>query len=108
MKVHVIGDQDTVLGFRLNGVEGRIVTRAEEARRALDAALQDDDIGLLLVTRRWCERMRTRIDRLRMQRLHPVVVEIPGPELAPPRPPIRELVRKAIGVRIDGSGSQQA
>lgn len=103
MNVHVIGDRDTVLGFRLNGTEGTIVTSSEQARRALDSALEDREVGLVLVTHRWSEAMREQMNRLRMRRIRPVVVEIPGKELEPPRTSIRELVRRAIGMRIDAS-----
>jgi len=37
MDFYVIGDEDTVLGFRYAGIAGRVVENAEEAAEALDA-----------------------------------------------------------------------
>ena len=101
MKIYVIGNKDTVLGFRLNGVDGSVVASAAEARQALESALDSEDIGLLLVTRQWGATMQDRMDHLKMHSLAPVVLEIPGSAIRPPEQSIRELVRKAVGLRMD-------
>ena len=48
MKLWVIGSQDAVWGFALAGVGGQIVATAEELNQALDAALKDEDVGIIL------------------------------------------------------------
>ncbi len=46
MRYFLIADNpDTQTGFRLAGVEGVTVSRAEEAEEALDVALAQPDIG---------------------------------------------------------------
>ena len=49
MRYFLIADNpDTQTGFRLAGVEGVTVSRAEEAEEALDVALAQPDIGVIL------------------------------------------------------------
>ena len=50
MRIFVLGNQDAVLGFSLVGVDGRIVGDADQTKAALDGALADRSIGLLLIT----------------------------------------------------------
>ena len=100
MSLFVIGDQDTVLGMQLVGVGGKTVTSAEAAADALETALADEDMQIVFITRQWAHAMRERVDRLKMTRLRPVVMEIPGRDLEPPEESIAELVRKAIGISI--------
>ena len=40
MKFYVLGDEETVLGFSLAGIEGESVSTKEETREALNKALQ--------------------------------------------------------------------
>ncbi len=101
MKLLVIGNQDAVRGFALAGVRGQIVTTAGELNHALDAALADEEVGIVLVTEDVADMARQRVDTLRVHSTVPLVVEIPGPEgPRPDRPPLSEVIRRTIGVRI--------
>jgi len=97
----VIGNQDAVWGFALAGVRGQIATTAEELNRALDSALADKEVGIVLVTEDVADLDRQRVDALRVRSAIPLVVEIPGPGgPRPGRPSLSEVVRRTIGVRI--------
>jgi V/A-type H+-transporting ATPase subunit F len=101
MKLLVIGNQDAVWGFALAGVRGQVATTAEELNRALDAALSDEEIGIVLVTEDVADLARQRVDTLRVSSAVPLVVEMPGPEgPRPDRPPLSEVIRRTIGVKI--------
>ena len=100
MSIFVIGDRDTVLGFRLLGAEGRTARSLDEARDVHEKVLQREDIKLLFLTREWADRMRQRVDELKMKRLRPLVMEIPGKEVKPPEQSLSELVRRAIGINL--------
>ena len=50
MKYSIIGDEDTVLGFGIVGVSGRIATNPDEAERAFKAILQEKDTGIIIIT----------------------------------------------------------
>ncbi len=101
MKYHVIGDQDTVLGFGLVGVDGMTVTSAAEASAAFERALGDKEVGIIIITEVAARMIRTRVDRYLFTEDFPLIVEIPdrhGPD--PNRPEMRALVNHAIGINL--------
>lgn len=103
MRMYVIGNQDAVLGFALVGVDGRIVVDAQEAKAALDAALADRTIGLLLVTSDVAALARERFDSLKVNSMEPLVVELPGPQADQQPPSLKDLVQRAVGIHLGGS-----
>lgn len=101
MNFFVIGDEDTVLGFKLAGLEGRIVNSPEEAKEALDTAVANRDIGIIIITEKVAESIREEVDKFIFGTTFPLIVEIPdrsGP--LPKKLSLKELARKAIGVGI--------
>ncbi|MBN1803745.1 MAG: V-type ATP synthase subunit F [Sedimentisphaerales bacterium] len=101
MKYSIIGDEDTVLGFGIVGVSGRVATNPDEANRAFKATLQEKDTGIIIITERVADMIRSMVDKFLFTSSFPLVVEIPdrnGPE--PDRPGIKEMVNTAIGIRI--------
>lgn len=101
MKYSIIGDEDTVLGFGVVGVPGKVATNADEARRAFEAVLEDKDTCIVIMTEAVADMIRTIVDKYLFTESFPLIVEIPdrqGPR--PDRPGIRELVNAAIGIRI--------
>jgi V/A-type H+-transporting ATPase subunit F len=101
MKIMVIGHPEAVLGFSLVGVHGQAVESADEINQALDQALEADDIGIILVTEDVANFIKERMEGLRLHSTVPLVVEIPGPRGRPPdQPSLREVVMRAIGIKI--------
>ncbi len=95
-----MGDKQTRLGFGLVGVPGKEITEAEQAHAILDALLDRHDMKLILITADLAAQMRDRIDELRLNRLHPVIVEIPGSQLEQRPRSLREIVQKIVGIRL--------
>ncbi len=101
MKVQVIGNSEAVHGFSLVGVHGQVATTADEINQALDKALADKDIGILLVTQDVGRLIEARMDRLKLRSTVPLVVEIPGPQgVSPDQPTLSDIVLRAIGIKI--------
>jgi V/A-type H+/Na+-transporting ATPase subunit F len=101
MKVLVIGNPEAVQGFSLVGVHGQAAETAEEANRALDTALSNSDIGIILITQDVSRLVEGRMDRLKLRSTVPLVVEIPGPEgVSPDQPSLGDIVLRAIGIKI--------
>ena len=101
MKYFIIGDEDAVLGFGMVGVEGRTVKSREQAMKAFEEALSDDDIGIIIMTERTADLIRPAVDRFIFSERFPLLVEIPdreGPVAG--RPGIREMVNAAIGIKL--------
>jgi V/A-type H+-transporting ATPase subunit F len=99
MNIRVLGNPDAVLGFSLAGIEGRKATTAAEADRALNDALAEKDLGIILVTQDAADLIGPRMDRLLLRRTPPLIVVIPAPQ-GEPGPSLRDVVRRAIGIKI--------
>ena len=101
MKLMVIGHQDAVRGFALVGVQGQIATTDETVDQALNTALDDKSIGIILVTEEAAALVRQRMDYLLAHSTVPLVVEIPGPGGPQAnRPSLSDVIRRTTGVRI--------
>jgi len=101
MKYFIIGGDDAVLGFGMVGVEGRIARNADEAREALQEALDDRQVGIVIITEPTAELIRPLVDRYVFSQSFPLIVEIPGREgPLEGRPKLRELVNQAIGINL--------
>jgi V/A-type H+-transporting ATPase subunit F len=101
MRVLVIGHPEAVLGFSLVGVHGQMAASAEEVNQALDNALAAPDIGIILVTEDVAGLIESRMDQLMSHSTVPLVVVIPAPgAIRPDRPSLREVVQRAIGVKL--------
>jgi V/A-type H+/Na+-transporting ATPase subunit F len=101
MKVLVIGNPEAVQGFSLVGVHGQAASSADEVNQALDHALADKEIGIILVTMDVSRLVESRMDRLKLRSTVPLVVEIPGPEgVGSDQPSLSDIVLRAIGIKI--------
>ncbi len=101
MKLLVIGASLAVWGFSLAGIDGQVVTSENELSAALDGALNDPDIGIILITSQVADLARERVSSLMSRSELPLIVEIMGPEgPSANRPSINEMLRRTIGVRL--------
>jgi V/A-type H+-transporting ATPase subunit F len=103
-KIAIIGDIDTVVGFRLAGIlKTFVATDGASARRALIDFSNDPDVSLVILTERLAEQIRETIEELTI-RPYPVIVEIPDKQgsLKEKESPLQRLVKRAIGVELEG------
>jgi V/A-type H+-transporting ATPase subunit F len=101
MKYYIIGDEDSVLGFGMVGVDGRVAETAADAQAAFSAAVEMKEIGIVIISERTADLIRGVLDPYVLSRRFPLVVEIPdrrGP--VPGRKSIREMVTDAIGIKL--------
>jgi V/A-type H+-transporting ATPase subunit F len=101
MRYYVIGDEDTVLGFRHAGVPGQIVQSAEAARAAFQRVARMPDVGILIVTDVLADLIRDQVNAVRFDQALPLVVEVPsaaGP--SPQRKDLLAQIREAVGIRV--------
>ena len=103
MKFFVVSDNtDTLTGMRLAGISGVLAHTPDEVRDALQEALADKSIGILLITEKLVNVSPDLIGDIRTKRKTPLLVVIPdrhGTGRAPDS--ITRYVRDAIGIKIE-------
>ena len=78
MKMYLISDNvDTQTGMRLAGVEGVVVHTREELGEALEKALSDKEVGILLLTEKFGREFPQLIDDVKLNHKLPLIIEIP-------------------------------
>ncbi len=101
MRYFVIGDEDTVLGFQLAGVEGMAAGSPDEAEKAFDTALSNHDFAIVIITERVAELIRERVDRFVFTEAFPLILEIPDRiGKVEGKPDLRQMVNRAIGINL--------
>jgi len=98
----VIGNKNSVLGFSLAGVAGRSIASQEQLKEAIDSALADKTIGLLIFTKDVADWERERVDQLKITSQLPLVVEVPGKDGGESSTSLQEFVQSAIGIHFGG------
>lgn len=102
MKYYLISDNiDTQMGMRLAGVEGVVVHEESEVRKAIDTAMQDKDIAIILITQKLVEMCEETIYDLKLNCKKPLFVEIPDRHATSHiSTAISRYVEDAIGIKI--------
>ncbi len=101
MKYAIIGDEDTVLGFGVVGVLGKVATNQDETRRAFQELRADNEVSIIIITERLADMIRSIVDRYLFTESFPLIVEIPDRRgRQPGRPGIKDMVNAAIGIKI--------
>lgn len=102
MRFYLISDNvDTQVGMRLAGIEGTVVHEPDEVRSSLKAAMNDKNIGIVLITEKLVKLCPDLVYELKLNCKRPLIVEIPdrhGSGRA--NDSITRYVREAIGVKI--------
>jgi V/A-type H+-transporting ATPase subunit F len=83
------------------GVEGRPAESETEAGRVFEEALEERDIGVIIMTERTADLIRPRVNEYLYREQFPLILEIPD-RLGPVegRPGMREIVNAAIGISL--------
>jgi V/A-type H+-transporting ATPase subunit F len=97
----VIGDEHTVLGFGLVGVNGQVATKEQDAHDLFNRAIGDRETAVVIITERVAEMIRPLVDRYVFTEEFPLILEIPDREgPVPDRPSLREIANTAIGIKV--------
>ena len=99
---YVIGDSDMITGFRLVGVEGVEATSVDEAKQALSKVLTRTDVGIIIISQSFFTNpsIREEVDKVRQERVTPLVVEIPGSRGPANEMPLSAIISKILGIKI--------
>lgn len=102
MKMFLISDNiDTRVGMRLAGIDGVVAHTSDEVMAALNTALSDKDLGILLFTEKAAALIHDHIRELKLTLHTPLIVEIPdrhgSRDIAGS---INSLVHESIGLKL--------
>lgn len=102
MKMYLISDNvDTYTGLRLAGVDGVVVHEREELYNALQTAITDKEIGIVLLTEKFGREFPDIIDEIKLERKMPLLVEIPDRHgTGRKKDFITSYVNEAIGLKL--------
>ena len=64
MKIEVIGDVDTVMGFKLAGVPGHIAQNSTQAEKIIKELIDDSELALVIITEILAEKNRELINEI--------------------------------------------
>ena len=93
MKIYLVSDNvDTLVGMRLAGIEGCVVHEQGELKKAIDHALEDKEIGILLLTEKFGRELDHKL---------PLIIEVPDRHGTGRKPDfITSYVNEAIGLKL--------
>ena len=101
-EIAIIGDLDTVTGFKLGGVKkGKVVKTDEEAITAFDSCI-NEQVSIILITEKIASNIRKHINRTIGNEVLPLIIEIPdksGSE-ATENEQMTDLIKRVIGVEM--------
>lgn len=99
-KIGVIGERDSILGFKAVGFDIHPASTGEEASAAL-ARLAQDGYAVIYVTEQIASKISEEIDRYRYSRF-PAIILIPGSQgtLGIGMASVKKSVEKAVGADI--------
>ena len=102
MKMYLISDNiDTYTGMRLAGVEGVVIHERNELKNALEQAISDKEIGIILLTEKFGREFPEIIDEVRLHHKTPLIIEIPDRHGTGRKPDfITSYVNEAIGLKV--------
>jgi V/A-type H+-transporting ATPase subunit F len=102
-KIAIIGDRDSVVGFRMVGVNESIVPKnSHETRQALLNYFRDPQMGLIIITEPLATEVEDTILELSEAPV-PVILLIPDRQgsTGAYESVLKELVRRAVGIEIN-------
>ena len=102
MKFFLISDNiDTQMGMRLAGIEGVVVHQPYEVEKALDTAMADKDVAIVLMTEKLINLCHDKVYDLKLNCPKPLIVEIPDRHgTSQISDTISSYVNEAIGIKL--------
>lgn len=102
MKSFLISDnRDTWVGMRLAGINGVIVHEKQEVLNNLKAAMNDQEIGIVIVTEKIVDLAKEEIMDLKLKKARPLIIEIPDRHgTTRGQNVITSYIRESVGIRI--------
>lgn len=100
--MYLISDNvDTLTGMRLTGVDGVVVHERDEVKEAIEKAMDDETIGIILLTEKFGREFPDLINEIKLRRTMPLLIEIPDRHgTGRKKDFITAYVNEAIGLKL--------
>ncbi len=101
MKVAVIGDEDTAALFKFAGA-GKVIVVDGDIEKKFDEVVEDSEVAIVIITERMADKIARKIEKVKLQRELPVIVEIPDKKgkMEGREDSVEKLVKRAVGVEV--------
>jgi V/A-type H+-transporting ATPase subunit F len=101
MKIAGLLDKDTAIGFKLAGIRDIYISNKDNSKK-WDEIIDRDDIGIILITEKIANEIKTKLNDFRLRNTIPIILEIPDKNgrLIDHIDYISSLIKKAVGVEI--------
>ena len=105
-RIGVIGDRESIVGFRAVGLEVFPADDSQEARKPV-RKLAEDDYAIIYITEELASQIESEIDRYKDERL-PAIIVIPSKDGASGSGMrnVKEAVKRAVGADILFGGNE--
>lgn len=101
MQYVVIGDEETVLGFALAGVDGKVANSKEETEKYLNEYINTPQVGIIIITEKLALMVKEFIEKYTYTESFPLIVQIPDRRgYQQQRISVEDVIRKSIGIKI--------
>lgn len=102
MQSFLISDnKDTWVGMKLAGIDGVILHTREEILHAIKIAMDNKNIGILILTELVVDQVRDEVLEMKLKVKSPLIVEIPDRHgSSRSRNMITKYIEDAIGIRV--------
>ncbi|MCX7903364.1 MAG: V-type ATP synthase subunit F [Caloramator sp.] len=102
MKIFLISDShDTLVGMRLAGIKGVLVSSKEEAEAELKKIIKDKEIGIIVLTERLASKLRHTINEIKVNQELPLIIEIPNRQGSTRNDDyLVKYIKESVGIKI--------
>ena len=102
MRMYLLSDNDdTLMGMRMSGVEGKVIHHEDEVREKLKELMAQDDIAVIMMTSTLMNMVRDTVYDLKLNCRQPLIIEIPDRHgNGQTKDSISKYVKDAIGVEM--------
>jgi len=97
--IYVLGSEDTVIGFGLIGISGKVVRTASDAQRLLIEIAQKKMYKIIIINSKLSGEIEEFVENYRLNPENPVLVEIPDETgTTAIYESVKDLLKRSIGV----------
>ncbi len=97
-KIHVIGTEDTIIGFGLVGISGTVIGSAKETEQLLSTLAESKEYSIVLVNRKFLEGIEEYIKNYRLNPDNPILLDIPDESGIITYESVKDIIKRSIGI----------